>query len=90
MKAITYNTYGLPDMLELKEIDIQREGEKLWQVGQNRPRKNVTISDEIKKRGFVSVGRVVIDKSSGKKTFRGADGYFEEQQKTKGIRGEKS
>jgi type 1 glutamine amidotransferase len=69
--------------LELKEIDITREGEKLWQVGQNRPRKTVTISDEIKKRGFVSVGRIVVDKSTGKKTFRGASGHFEKRQDPK-------
>ncbi|MCP4785319.1 MAG: hypothetical protein GY903_04810 [Fuerstiella sp.] len=49
----------------MKEIDITREGEKLWQVGQNPPRKDDTISDEIRKRGFVSVGRVVIDESTG-------------------------
>jgi hypothetical protein len=62
--------------LELKEIDIQREGEKLWQVGKNRPRETVAITDETRNRGFVSVGRVVIDKSTGRKAFRGAAGYF--------------
>ena len=66
--------------LELKEIDIKRDGEKLWQVGQNRPRKTVTIADEVKKRGFVSVGSIVIDKSTGKKTFRGATGSFAKEQ----------
>ena len=66
--------------LELKEIDLKREGEKLWQVGKNRPHETVTIADDIKERGFVGVGRVVIDKSTGKKTFRGATGNFSKEQ----------
>jgi len=69
--------------LELKEIDMKPAGGKLWQVGQNRPLERVTIPDQIKKRGFVTVGRVVIDKSGGKKSFRGAAGYFEKRREPK-------
>ena len=74
-----------PDRLELvlKEIDMKPEGEKLWQVGQNRPQERVTISDEIKKRGFVPVGRLTIDTSSGAKAFRGPTGYFDKQHEPK-------
>ncbi len=65
--------------LELKEIDIEPTGEALWQVGQNRPLERVTISDEVRKRGFVTVGQIAIDKSADHKTFRSAAGYFEKQ-----------
>ena len=69
--------------LELKEIDMKPAGGKLWQVGQNRPLERVTIPDQIKKRGFVTVGRLVIEKSAGKKAFRGAVGYFEKRHEPK-------
>ena len=69
--------------LELKEIDMKPSGEPLWQVGQNRPQESVTISDEIKKRGFVPVGRLVIDKTGGAKSFRGPTGAFEKRHEPK-------
>jgi len=64
--------------LELKELDIVCKGSKLWQEGRNRPRKTVLITDEIKKRGYISVGTMTIDKTSGKKTTRDKTGYFDE------------
>ncbi len=65
--------------LELKEIDVAPAGEELWQVGQNRPLERVTISEDDRRRGFVTVGQIVIDKSTGRKLFRSAAGYFEKQ-----------
>ena len=64
--------------LELKELDIVCTGEKLWQEGLNRPRKSVTISEEIQKRGYVSVGKMTIDKTSGQKKYQDKTGYFDE------------
>ena len=62
--------------LELKEIDMAPSGDHLWQVGNNRPLEQVTISDGIRRRGFVPVGRLVVDKSGGGKVFRNVQGYF--------------
>jgi len=63
--------------LELKEIDMAVSGEKLWQPGNNRPLEKVTISDEVRQRGFVPVGRVMVEKDGGEKRFSGAVGYFD-------------
>jgi hypothetical protein len=62
--------------LELKEINTVNSGEKLWQSGNNRPFETVTITDEVKKKGFVTVGKCVIDKSSGKGQVKKATGCF--------------
>ncbi len=62
--------------LELKEIDLIPSGEKLWQVGNNRPLENVRIPEESRAAGFQTVGRLTIDKRGGKKRFTGADGWF--------------
>ncbi|MCP3918947.1 MAG: hypothetical protein GY711_25655 [bacterium] len=62
--------------LELKEIDALPSGEKLWQVGANRPLEHVTISPEARARGFVTVGRLVIDKRGESKAFTDAAGWF--------------
>ena len=62
--------------LELKEIEAPPSGDKLWQVGNNRPLQQVTISPEARARGFVTVGRLVIDKRGESKTFTGAAGWF--------------
>ncbi len=64
--------------LELKELDIVCKGEKLWQVGQNRPKESVTITEQIQKRGYVGVGKMTIDKSGDKKGTRDKTGYFDE------------
>jgi hypothetical protein len=64
--------------LELKEIDIVCEGEKLWQEGINRPRQTVRIAPDIRRRGYVSVGTMVIDKTTGKRITRDKTGYFDE------------
>lgn len=65
--------------LDLKEIDLTPAGEELWQVGQNRPLERVTISEDDRRRGFVTVGQIVIDKSAECKLFRSASGYFEKK-----------
>jgi len=62
--------------LELKEIDIQIGGERLWQVGTNRPLERVEITDNMRQRGFVTVGTLTIDKGGEKKMFYDASGYF--------------
>ncbi len=64
--------------LELKEIDIICKGPKLWQEGRNRPKETVIISDEMKKRGYVTVGTMTIDKTTDNKILRNKTGYFDE------------
>lgn len=63
--------------LELKEIDMSPSGEKLWQPGTNRPLEKVTISEAVRNRGFVPVGRVTLDKTGETKRFVDAKGYFD-------------
>lgn len=46
--------------LELKEIDIVNKGEKLRQSGNNQLYETVLITDEIKRRGYISVGKMVV------------------------------
>ncbi len=62
--------------LELKEIDMDPSGKHLWQPGKNRPLEKVTIPSEIRERGFVTVGRMTIDKSENEKVFHERQGYF--------------
>ena len=69
--------------LELKEIDIICRGESLWQVGPNRPHETVIISDEMKKRGFRSIGTMIIDKSTGRKLAKNKTGRFDEKDNPK-------
>lgn len=64
--------------LILKEIEIICEGEKLWQVGNNRPGKFVTIADPVKKRGSTEIGSMRIEKTAGKRLFGKKTGYFVE------------
>ena len=63
--------------LELKEIEIVNSGEKLWQVGDNRPHETVSITDEIKQRGFTIVGTATLDKAAVGKTLTDATGFFD-------------
>jgi hypothetical protein len=64
-------------VLELKEIDMEPSGPKLWQPGTNRPLEQVTISAAVRKRGFLPVGCVVLEKNDRGKQFIGATGYFQ-------------
>lgn len=64
--------------LELKELDIQCNGARLWQEGDNRPYQRVTIPPAIRNRGFVGVGQLTIDKSGENKEMLNRTGYFNE------------
>jgi hypothetical protein len=64
--------------LEIKELEIICEGEDLWQEGDNRPKETLRISEEAKEQGFVTIGSMLIDKTSGRKTFRNKTGRFTE------------
>ncbi len=63
--------------LELKEIAISNEGERLWQVGKNRPHERVTISDAAKARGFDTVGRAVLGTDEARDKLTSATGCFQ-------------
>jgi len=63
--------------LELKEIEIVNQGNKLWQEGTNRPNETVLITDEIKQKGFVTVGTATLDKADANKPLKNAAGHFD-------------
>ncbi len=71
--------------LELKEIDIVCEGPKLWQVGRNRPRERVSITEAVRKRGFVSVGTMVVDNTAREREKRDKTGRFNEANSPRGT-----
>ena len=71
--------------LELKELDIVCQGPKLWQVGTNRPRERVSITEAVRKRGFVSMGRMVVDKTGPARALRGKTGRFDEANSPRGV-----
>jgi type 1 glutamine amidotransferase len=62
--------------LELKEIEIVNQGNKLWQEGTNRPCEEVLIHDEIKRQGFITVGTATLDRTDDNKSLINATGYF--------------
>ncbi|UCD00084.1 MAG: ThuA domain-containing protein [Phycisphaerales bacterium] len=63
--------------LELKELAIVNEGDRLWQEGNNRPHERVSIADEVREQGFVTVGTATLDAASGSPTLINATGCFE-------------
>jgi len=63
--------------LELKEIEILNSGSKLWQVGTNRPREKVMIEDDVKQKGFVTVGTVTLNNDGTNKSLTNPTGYFD-------------
>jgi len=65
--------------LEIKELDIVCDGPTLWQEGQNRPKESITITEAMRKRGYVSVGKMAIDKTGEKKKTQEKTGYFDEK-----------
>jgi type 1 glutamine amidotransferase len=65
--------------LTLKEIEIVNEGERLWQVGKNRPHEKVSIADDVKEKGFVTVGSATIRKQDGNQIITQATGCFERE-----------
>lgn len=62
--------------LRLKELDIVNEGQRLWQEGNNRPRERVSISDDVKQKGFVTVGTATLKTESGRRVLTDATGCF--------------
>lgn len=60
--------------LELKEIEIVNEGERLMQVGDNRPHEKVTIADDVKEKGFTTVGTATL---TTEQTLTQATGHFD-------------
>ena len=71
-------TTVLPDgiELELKEISITNEGGRLWQMGDNRPRRIVRIADDVRQRGFVTVGKASLRVENERATIKDATGCF--------------
>jgi hypothetical protein len=65
--------------LEIKEIELINGTGRLWQKDKARgPWDTITITDERKKEGFKSIGRVDIIKKDGCKSFRSVMGFFDE------------
>jgi hypothetical protein len=62
--------------LELKEIEIVNSGEKLWQVGNNRPRATVTIADDVKQKGFTTVGTATLERTGTATILTNPTGCF--------------
>ncbi len=62
--------------LELKEIDILNEGDRLWQMGTNRPHETVRITDNVKQRGFITVGAATLARNHTGPIATNATGCF--------------
>ncbi len=62
--------------LQLKELSIVNEGERLWQEGNNRPYERVSISEEARQRGFVTVGTAMLKTEGGSRMLTDATGCF--------------
>ena len=70
--------------LSLKEIDLVNGKGRLWQQDKSRgPWDTITITEDRKKRGFISIGHVLINKKSPTKEFEGATGFFIEKNNPK-------
>jgi len=66
-------------VLALKQIRFDVSGGHTWNAHKTSgPRKIVRISDEMKARGFQTVGMVTIKKSDGKKSYSNVSGVFAE------------
>jgi hypothetical protein len=66
--------------LNLKEIDLINGKGRLWQQDKSRgPWDTITITEERKKQGFTSIGKIIIDKQDADKRFEGATGFFIEK-----------
>ncbi|MBN2316498.1 MAG: ThuA domain-containing protein, partial [Sedimentisphaerales bacterium] len=63
--------------LTLKELEIVNEGERLWQEGNNRPREKVSIADDVKEKGFITVGTATLTTESRKKVLTQTTGHFQ-------------
>lgn len=70
-------------VLELKEIETVLSGRRLPQSAGNEPYEKVTISPEVKKEGFRTVGTMTLKKNGNKKEFVSKTGYFREDDNPK-------
>jgi type 1 glutamine amidotransferase len=62
--------------LALKELEIVNSGERLWQEGNNRPYEKVSIADDVKQKGFVTVGTATLGTEADKKILTQPTGCF--------------
>jgi len=70
--------------LNLKEIDLVNGKGRLWQQDKSRgPWDTITITEKRKKRGFTSIGRVIINKQEATRKFEGTTGFFSEKNNPK-------
>ena len=66
--------------LNLKEIDLINGKGRLWQQDKSRgPWDTITITEERKKKGFISIGKVIINKQEADRKLEGATGFFIEK-----------
>jgi len=63
--------------LELKEIEIINEGDKLPQTGNNRPHERIRIADEVRQKGFTTVGTAVLHRDGTGRKLSRTTGCFE-------------
>ncbi|MEJ6621776.1 MAG: metallophosphoesterase [Opitutae bacterium] len=76
--------YGDRLELNLKEIDLINGTGRLWQQDKRKgPWDTITITPESKKRGFTSIGKVIINKDTAAKKFETATGFFIEKNNPK-------
>ncbi len=69
--------------LELKQIEIVNSGPKKWQVDRNRPRESITMTAEVKKRGYHTVGKSVLRTSGDTNSQIDVSGLFDESNNPK-------
>ncbi|UCE47974.1 MAG: metallophosphoesterase [Phycisphaerales bacterium] len=69
--------------LELKQIDIVNSGPKKWQVDSNRPRESVTMTAEVKKAGYQTVGKATLTTTGNVNTQTKISGLFDESNNPK-------
>ena len=66
--------------LNLKEIELINGKGRLWQKDKSKgPWDTITITPERKKRGFTSIGKVIINKQKDAKKFEDGTGFFIEK-----------
>jgi len=70
--------------LDIKEIDLINGKGRLWQKNKSRgPWDTITITAERKEQGFISIGKIVINKVANTRKFEAATGFFVEENNPK-------
>jgi hypothetical protein len=64
--------------LELKQIDIVNSGPKKWQVDRNRPKESMTMTAEVRKEGYQTVGKATLITTGNTNTQTKISGLFTE------------